>query len=129
MRPFILAAAALLSLGAIAPAQAADTTPAPKRGLFLTVTGADSSWIRGVMLHCAPEPAGHHPQAANACEAIARARGDFNRLPDDPHVCTKEYEPVTARVTGTHKGRSVSWRKTYPNACTLDADTGHVFRF
>ncbi|MFK4069722.1 SSI family serine proteinase inhibitor [Streptomyces sp. NPDC029674] len=129
MRPFTLAAAALLSLGAIAPAQAADTAPAPKRGLFLSVSGAENAWIRGVLLHCEPGPRGAHPQADRACAAIARARGDFDALPDDPHACTKEYEPVLVNVTGSYKGRKVAWRKTYPNACALDADTGYVFRF
>ncbi|MFH8610798.1 SSI family serine proteinase inhibitor [Streptomyces sp. NPDC018029] len=132
MRPFALAAAALLSLGslgALTPAQAADPAPAPKRGLFLTVTGAQNTWIRGVLLRCEPGPSGPHPQAAEACEAIARAKGNFDALPDDPHACTKEYEPVSVKVTGSYKGRPVGWRKTYPNACALDADTGHVFRF
>ncbi|MEU6994696.1 SSI family serine proteinase inhibitor [Streptomyces sp. NPDC046465] len=132
MRPFSLAAAALIALAAAVPAQAADGTPAapaPQRGLFLTVSGAQNTWVRGVLLRCAPEPAGHHPRAAEACEAIAHARGDFDALPRDPHVCTKEFEPVTATVTGTYRGRAVGWHKTYPNACAMDVETGHVFRF
>ncbi|MFI7322963.1 SSI family serine proteinase inhibitor [Streptomyces venezuelae] len=138
MRSLPLAAAtALLALGGLAPAhatgpaaQAADpAAPAPKRGLFLTVSGAENTWVRGVLLHCSPEPAGAHPQPAMACGAVARAKGDFDDLPDDPHACTKEYDPVTATATGSYKGKAVHWRKTYPNACALDADTGHVFRF
>ncbi|MET8690348.1 SSI family serine proteinase inhibitor [Streptomyces sp. NPDC004732] len=132
MRSLPVAAAALIALGGLTPAHAADPAPTPKDpkgGLFLTVSGADNTWIRGVLLRCAPEPSGAHPQAAKACEAIAQAGGDFNALPDDPHACTKEFDPVTATVTGSYEGRAISWHKTYPNACTMDADTGYVFRF
>lgn len=135
----LVAATALLALGGLtpahavgapAPAHAADpAAPAPKRGLFLTVSGAENTWVRGVLLHCVPEPAGAHPQAAMACGAVALAKGDFDRLPDDPHACTKEFDPVTATANGSYRGKEVTWRKTYPNACALDADTGHVFRF
>ncbi|MGV9881635.1 SSI family serine proteinase inhibitor [Streptomyces sp. NPDC003006] len=130
MRPFTVAAAALIALGATVPAHAADDAHTPRHpGLFLTVSGAENSWMRGVLLRCEPAPSGHHPHAAKACAAIAGAKGNFDHLADDPHVCTKEYDPVTVTATGSHQNRSISWHKTYPNACTLDSDTGHVFRF
>ncbi|MFE0172074.1 SSI family serine proteinase inhibitor [Streptomyces sp. NPDC059002] len=129
MRPLTVAAAALITLGAAAPAHAADGIPAPQRGLFLTVSGSENTWIRGVLLRCTPEPTGHHPQAELACAAIAEAGGDLDALPDDPHACTKEFDPVTVSATGTFRGRMIGWHKTYPNACTMDADTGYVFRF
>ncbi|MEU7645006.1 SSI family serine proteinase inhibitor [Streptomyces huasconensis] len=129
MRPFTVAAAALIALGTAVPAQAAGEAPVRERGFFLTVSGAENSWVRGVMLRCEPEPGGHHPHAAKACRAIHRAKADFGALADDPHACTKQFEPVTASVLGTYRGRLVSWRKTYPNACEMDVDTGHVFRF
>ncbi|AZM51401.1 protease inhibitor SIL-V5 [Streptomyces sp. WAC 01529] len=130
MRPFTVAAAALIALGAAVPAHAADEALTPKkRGLILTVSGSEDTWIRGVLLRCRPEPMGPHPHAAEACAAIDRAKGNFDRLPDDPHLCTKQYDPVTVSATGTHRNRSVSWHKTYANACEMDADTGYVFRF
>ncbi|MGA4846961.1 SSI family serine proteinase inhibitor [Streptomyces sp. G5(2025)] len=128
MRPFTVAAAALIALGTAVPVHAAEA-PTRERGFFLTVSGAENSWVRGVTLRCEPRPRGHHPQAAKACEAIHRAKADFGALADDPHACTKEFEPVTATAIGTHEGRLVVWRKTYPNACAMDVDTGHVFRF
>ncbi|MEU8957777.1 SSI family serine proteinase inhibitor [Streptomyces sp. NPDC048518] len=133
-RPFALAAVTLLALAAAVPAQAADVAPAdaapaPKRGLFLTLSGDENTWIRGVLLRCEPEPSGHHPAAAEACAEIAEAAGDFEALRADRRVCTKEFEPVTATATGTFRGRNVSWHKTYPNACALENETGHVFRF
>lgn len=130
MRPSPVAAAVLIALGTAAPAHAARAVPAPEHGIFLTVSGTDQTWIRGVLLDCGPTPPpGPHPQAAKACEALALANGDFDALADDPHACTKEYDPVKVRATGTYGGRAVDWRRTYPNACALDADTGYVFRF
>ncbi|MET7358796.1 SSI family serine proteinase inhibitor [Streptomyces sp. NPDC005562] len=129
-RPFAaLAAGTLIALAAAVPAQAAEAAPATKRGLFLTLSGDGNTWIRGVLLECEPEPSGHHPAAAEACEEIFEADGDFEALRAAPRVCTKEFEPVTATATGTFRGRNVSWHKTYPNACAMENETGHVFRF
>ncbi|QEV16382.1 SSI family serine proteinase inhibitor [Streptomyces alboniger] len=130
MRPFTVAVAALIALGAAVPAHAADEAPTPRqRGLFLTVSGSENTWMRGVLLRCRPEPTGPHPQAAEACAAIARAKGNFDKLADDPRMCTKEFDPVTVTASGTYRKRVISWQKTYPNACAMGADTGHVFRF
>ncbi|MCS0635695.1 subtilase-type protease inhibitor [Streptomyces sp. LP05-1] len=127
-------AAALLALVAsTAPAAAVSAGPVraqgPDRGLFLTVSGADQSWIRGVRLRCMPEPEGVHPEAAGACAALDAADGDFDRLAGRSKACTKRSEPIEVGATGSWHGRTVGWRKTYPNACLLDAATGPVFRF
>jgi hypothetical protein len=129
MRPFTVAVAALIALGASAPAQAVDTASAPKRGLFLTVSEADNTWIRGVLLRCDPRPAGRHPHAESACAEIAGASGDLDGLPRRERPCTKKYDPVTASATGSHRGRDVSWVKVFPNRCELEVATGSVFRF
>ncbi|MEV3857312.1 SSI family serine proteinase inhibitor [Streptomyces sp. NPDC050095] len=128
MRSSYVVAAALLSLAAAAPAHAA-TAPTPERGLFLTVSGDENTWIRGLLLRCAPEPWGHHPYAAEACAALDAAHGDLDEVTGRPRVCTKEFNPVTVSATGTHRGRMIAWHKTYPNACTMDAAMGYVFRF
>ncbi|MFF8914086.1 SSI family serine proteinase inhibitor [Streptomyces sp. NPDC015032] len=125
-----LATAALLTLTAAVPAAAAPSgDPLPDRGLFLTVSGSENTWVRGVELFCPPAPDARHPEAAAACAAIDEAAGDLDALPGDPHLCTKEHDPVTATATGQWDGRPVAWRKTFPNACELDAATGPVFRF
>ncbi|WP_338694020.1 SSI family serine proteinase inhibitor [Streptomyces sp. Q6] len=131
MRSLPLAAAALLSLAVAAPAHAV-VEPTPQPGLFLTVSGDENTWIRGVLLRCAPEPSGHHPYAAEACAELDAAGGDLDG-PLTPEgaarICTKEYAPVTVSAIGSHRGMMVAWHKTYGNACEMDAATGHVFRF
>ncbi|MEB8341160.1 SSI family serine proteinase inhibitor [Streptomyces endophyticus] len=130
MRSVHVAAAALLSLAAAAPAaHAATAGPEQSRGLFLTVSGSENTWVRGVRLNCAPQPSGHHPHAAEACEALDAVDGDLDALPVEQQICTKEYDPVTVAAIGTYRGKAIAWHKTFGNACELDASTGYVFRF
>ncbi|WP_344363542.1 SSI family serine proteinase inhibitor [Streptomyces gobitricini] len=125
------AAAVLLALAAAVPVHADTHDPDVEGtgGLFLTVSGGDESWIRGVRLRCSPRPSGPHPDAEGACAALDTARGNLDRLPGDQHPCTKRFDPVTARAAGEWRGLRVDWRKTYPNACVLDTATGPLFRF
>lgn len=124
----VLATAALLPLGAAVPAVAAPV-PAPDRGILLTVSGSENTWIRGLVLHCPPGPDDRHPDAAGACAALDEADGDFEVLAGDPHPCTYEYDPVTVTARGDRRGDAVDWKHTFPNACVLDTATGPVFRF
>lgn len=128
----VTAAATLALTGAVPPAQADDDVvpgPKPTRGLFLTVSGSENTWIRGVMLNCPPKPSEHHPEATAACAALDKANGEFDSLPVDSHACTKRFDPVTVSATGTWRGRPTAWNKTYSNPCELDVATGAVFRF
>ncbi|QGV82907.1 protease inhibitor [Streptomyces ficellus] len=131
LRAAAAVAAVLLALAPAVPghADARDPAPGPAEGLFLTLSGGDESWIRGVRLRCSPRPAGPHPQAAGACASLDTARGNLDRLRGDQHPCTKRFDPVTARAVGEWRGTSLDWRRTYPNACVLDTATGPVFRF
>lgn len=130
LRPVAATAAALISLAVAAPAHAADATaPKPSKGVFLTVTGQDNAWFRGVLLDCTTQRTKYHPHAVEACAAIDKARGDFDALPATSGICTKQYAPVTVSATGTHRGMPVSWNKTYGNACEMGHSTGAVFRF
>ncbi|MFI1801300.1 SSI family serine proteinase inhibitor [Streptomyces sp. NPDC020379] len=96
--------------------------------LFLTVSGAQNTWTRGLQLTC-PDGDGHHPHGAAACAALHRAQGEPGDVIVESHLCTREYDPVTATAEGDWNGRPIVWHKTYPNACALDAATGPVFRF
>ncbi|MFG2650498.1 SSI family serine proteinase inhibitor [Streptomyces sp. NPDC048436] len=124
------AAAALISLAVAAPAQASgEAAPGRSDGVFLTVSGDGNAWVRGVLLNCETQQAGHHPHAAEACAAIGEADGEFDALPAKSGICTKQYAPVTVSATGTYRGRPVSWHKTYGNACEMGYSTSAVFRF
>ncbi|MFD9904531.1 SSI family serine proteinase inhibitor [Streptomyces sp. NPDC059063] len=125
MRSLTVTAALLALVAAAAPAAA---TPR-ERGLILTISGSHHTWARGVVLHCAPEPSGHHPHARQACAQLDAADGDLDALPGERRHCIKEYDPVTASATGPLRDRTVTWRRTYPNACVLRAATGAAFAF
>ncbi|GHH50180.1 SSI family serine proteinase inhibitor [Streptomyces candidus] len=150
LRRAAVAATALLALTSAATAVShpvpTDTTPADghpaatdttaatdhpvlRHGLLLTVSGAEDSSVRVVGLTCRPEPGGGHPSALDACDTLVRARGDFDALVGNRHACTKQYDPVTATAHGIWRGRTIHWKKTYGNACMLDAGTGALFRF
>ncbi len=129
-RRAVAAVAAILGFAATAsPASAAPADAPPVRShLFLSVSGADDTWVRGVSLYCDP-PRGFHPHADLACRALEGARGRLDTLAPDRHMCPMVYAPVTATATGTWHGRPVSWERSYANSCVMDARTGSVFRF
>ncbi|MFI7102201.1 SSI family serine proteinase inhibitor [Streptomyces sp. NPDC050161] len=122
-------AAAVVTVLSVAPAAPADAAePRANEGLFLTISGAEDTWIRGVLLRC-PDTTGHHPHHDAACSELTWARGDLDALRGEQHACTKEYDPVTVAARGTWRGALVEWHRTFANACTMDAATGSVFRF
>ncbi|MFI9404652.1 SSI family serine proteinase inhibitor [Nocardia sp. NPDC052316] len=112
---------------ACAACTADDTNPA-KSILTLSVSPqAPGSAGTRVALTCEPT-GGEHPAADAACAALTAADGDFDKLAGDPTaVCVQVYEPVTAIATGTWRGRSVTWEKTFGNKCELSARTTPVF--
>ncbi|MDI3404661.1 SSI family serine proteinase inhibitor [Streptomyces cavernicola] len=129
--PIALAAAAALLVALAPSALAAPRGPSEPRpgGLFLSVSGAENTWIRGVKLHCRPKPEGTHPQAKAACAALDQAHGEFDELAGAPRACSAEHDPVTVSATGTHRGRITAWHKTFANSCEMHAATDPVFDF
>jgi hypothetical protein len=120
------AAVAAAVIGAAGPAAAA----APKSELELsyeTVTG-QIGYAAAVVLTCHPA-GGAHPKPAKACAALAKVNGKPGRIKAKPAMCTLEYAPITAAVAGRWKGRTVSWKKTYPNHCDMVRSTGALFTF
>jgi hypothetical protein len=115
-----------LATAATATATAQGRGP---QGVFLTVSGSRASRVRGITLYCEPRPHGRHPRAAKACAALDKARGDFRTLPGARGFCTLQHDPVTVAAHGSHRGRAVNWRKTFPNACAMHRATGPVFDF
>ncbi|MFE7789354.1 SSI family serine proteinase inhibitor [Streptomyces sp. NPDC057460] len=126
-----LAAASLTAAALTAPLFMSPTAHAdsPESILFLTVSGSENTWIRGVALQCPATSQGHHPKAAEVCAALDEAGGDFDRLPGDPHLCPLIHDPVTVTAKGMYDGDTVDWQRTYPNACAMEAAAGPVFEF
>ncbi|MFF6994478.1 SSI family serine proteinase inhibitor [Streptomyces sp. NPDC008313] len=124
-----LAAAALLLAGA-APALAASPSAADSENwLYVTVTQGEDNRAgdsHGTLLLCDP-PQGH-AHAAEACDELGAAQGDVGRIPAKKEVyCSMIYAPVTVTAQGEWNGRRTEYQKTYPNACTMEAETGAVF--
>ncbi|MBN3931310.1 protease inhibitor [Streptomyces verrucosisporus] len=132
-RPRTTVAAALAAVAALlTPASAHAEAPGaePARGeVFLTVSDAEDTWTRGVMLVCPDDGGGPHPRAAEACEAIDRSGGELRQLSGRQHDCTNEHRPVVAEATGIWRGSRVHWRSEFPNACAMLRQTGAVFDF
>ncbi|MPY64090.1 SSI family serine proteinase inhibitor [Streptomyces spongiae] len=120
-------ALALLTLGS-APAHPAQRDNVPGNWLYVTVTQGDndrSGEIRDTVLLCGP-PQGHR-QAVRACKELREADGDIARIPRKNVYCPMIYAPVTASARGQWDGRTVTYTKTFPNACLMEANTGAVF--
>ncbi|MET8327550.1 SSI family serine proteinase inhibitor [Streptomyces sp. NPDC005181] len=126
-----LAAASLTAAALAAPVLMSPPAHAESRGaiLFLTVSGSDNTWIRGIGLQCPASSQSIYPKAAQACAALDKAEGDFNRLPGNPQLCPMIYDPVTVTAHGTYNGHRVNWQRTYPSACAMEAAAGPVFGF
>lgn len=117
--------AVLLVLAVFAPSSA--SAAAAPRKLELSYL-ADAGYAAAVTLTCGP-PGGAHPKAAQACTALKKVGGKPAKLKPVKRVCTLEYAPITAQITGTWKGRTVAWSQRYPNRCDMLRSTGVLFDF
>ncbi|ALG08064.1 SSI family serine proteinase inhibitor [Kibdelosporangium phytohabitans] len=75
--------------------------------------------------------AGTHPRREQSCGELAKVGGDFKKLPTntEPKICTMEFNPVTARATGTYKGKRVEFKAVYSNPCVAASDSSDIFRW
>jgi hypothetical protein len=120
----LTAATAVLILLAAGPA-----TAARKRKTELTLSyQADAGYAAAVILRCEPA-GGPHPRKGRACQALAKVDGDPARLVPAPLMCTMEYAPITAAITGTWRGRKVDWSRSFGNRCQLNRAMGVVMAF
>lgn len=126
-----LAATALTGAG-VAAAESTDAAPitAGPSNLLLSVNGQQisSSSRQDALLTCNPS-GGTHPHAAEACDDLATAQGDFSKLPKRELLCPMIYAPVTAKASGTYAGKHINFRQEFPNRCLLARNTGQVFAF
>ncbi len=127
----VLAATSIAVLGLAGPAAAAATgpgaAPRPKTQLVLSYM-ADAGYAAAVTLTCDPA-GGAHPKGAKACAALKKVSGDPARFQPGKTVCTMEYAPIVVEITGTWRGRTVDWSRTFGNRCDLARTTGALFSF
>ncbi|MFI5845793.1 SSI family serine proteinase inhibitor [Catenuloplanes sp. NPDC051500] len=107
---------------------AAAPAPASYASLTLTVRAEGvAGRVAPVTLTCGPA-GGTHPSPAAACAALAKTNGSAFRLPPRQGVlCTADYRPVIATVTGRWGKRTIADKRTFGNACTLSVAAGVVF--
>jgi hypothetical protein len=122
-----LAAGSAILGTALTPAMAGAEQSAGSRLDLSVATGTDAPRI--AVLTCDPV-GGTHPAATEACANLSTANGHFDAIHEQQaHACPMIYQPVTAKATGTWRGQPIDFAQTYPNRCTLESQTGSVFRF
>ncbi|MFE5714447.1 SSI family serine proteinase inhibitor [Streptomyces sp. NPDC056501] len=133
MNKIVTALTAVLFAATLAPAATA-AAPAPSEDTRLHLTAArtqgETEAIGIVWLDCPASGRPAHPHREAACHALDAVNGDFDRLSAEPDAtCTTEHAPVTLTASGTYRGRTVEWTRTYGNNCEATAKTGPVFYF
>ncbi|MFH8410028.1 SSI family serine proteinase inhibitor [Streptomyces sp. NPDC018019] len=130
VRTALLAVAALGLLPlAAAPAAAHDAQPETGGRQHIAIhEGTDPSGpvLAAAYLRCFPV-GGSHPDPAGACLKLAIADGDYARVAREPRACPKIYQPVTVVAHGTWRGKTTFYKKTYPNQCIANAESGDIF--
>ncbi|SEP45563.1 SSI family serine proteinase inhibitor [Amycolatopsis saalfeldensis] len=121
-------AACVLGLsGVVSPVSTVPISTVPGSMLQLS-THETSGRTAAASLTCRPT-GGSHPERETACAALIAADGDFARIKPRLQRCTMLYAPVDVSAVGTWAGKPVSFRTTYPNRCTADAQSSSVFAF
>jgi hypothetical protein len=123
MRTVTAATAALILLVA-SPAAAARKT---KTELTLSYM-AEAGYAAAVILRCHPA-GGPHPKKGKACQALTKINGNPADFKPAPLMCTLEYAPITATITGSWQGTKVDWSRTFGNRCEMNRTTGVVMAF
>ncbi len=101
----------------------------PVRRTQLTLSYmADAGYAAALKLGCDPAT-GPHPHRKQACAELKKAGGRPDRLTPTRSMCYLIYAPIRADITGTWKGRPVTWSKTYGNQCEMNRATGVLFQF
>jgi hypothetical protein len=126
----MLAAAVVLAAGspAYAAAGGPDESARAARTRLTLAYAAAAGYAAAVVVTCDP-PGGVHPKAKKVCKTLAKVNGDPARIKPAKVMCTLQYAPITARLTGTWRGRPVSWSRTFGNTCHMVRATGVLFTF
>ncbi|MFD5713846.1 subtilase-type protease inhibitor [Streptomyces pharetrae] len=127
-------AATALAAPMAGTAQAAPATLYAPSALVLAMghgeTAIGVTPERAVTLSCAPRPSGTHPDPVSACAELRRVDGDFTALGSESGIlCTREYDPVVVTVDGVWQGQRISYERTFPNECVMNATATSVYAF
>jgi hypothetical protein len=99
---------------------AGDDTAGTGTSLTIAVTKAEGAEPATYKLTCDPA-AGDHPQAEQACAAVAKAgAGVFDPVPADQSCATVYGGPQTATVKGTYEDQDVDASFSRQNGCEID---------
>lgn len=125
----LAATVGLAALCAVVPATTASAHHSTRTDLVLSVKERGAKSVK-VTLRCDPAR-GSHPNRADACREIKRAKGDLRDLPGRQTfaMCPKIYRPVTVRAEGLSRGWNIEYRETFGNHCEMTVATGSVFDF
>lgn len=121
----VAAIAASLLVG---PAAASPALPT----LVLSMKAKDALLGTSETLGCddRDEPVGSHPRRAEACGALEKANGNFEKLETLLGVnCPMIYQPVVARAVGRWHGKKVNFEAEFANDCVAAAETADIFRW
>jgi hypothetical protein len=118
---------AVLAAVAVLSTTAAAARPQHRTDLVLDYM-ADAGYAVAVRLHCEP-PGGGHPKPVKACATLKKAGGLPARIKAADTMCMMLYDPLTAEITGTWKGRRIDWQQRYANKCEMVRATGVLFAF
>ncbi|MUN39265.1 SSI family serine proteinase inhibitor [Actinomadura litoris] len=126
----ILGSGLLAGGGAVTPAATAAAAPAPATEITLSVVPQPGTpgAPRRTVLTC--DPAGPLPRAQQACDELAKAKGDISRVPPQQAACAQVWLPVTASASGRWRGVPIPpFSQTYTNDGCARIAHGHVFDF
>jgi hypothetical protein len=99
-------------------APSGTVSPAAETRLNILVKSAPKARPTTWTLTCSPT-GGDHPQAAAACQSLAKAEDPFKPTPKDA-ICTEIYGGAqTATVTGTWQGKQINAGFTRLNGCEI----------
>ena len=126
----LLLAAALLGMGGLTAASAAETT-SPQGTLHLSWSAPEVSLqVFTATLTCSPNTSTEaYHDADLACSDIAEAGGDFTALPGRPGLDCSTYRgwKIRTTATGTWNGQPVSYDVLHENICEARKATDQVF--
>ncbi|ORY07640.1 subtilisin inhibitor [Basidiobolus meristosporus CBS 931.73] len=107
---------------------ATPPTKGPAHYTLAIYSGSSPSGQRlsQVVLDCHPM-GGTHPHSAQACSALDKANGYFDKLSSNGAFCTDNFEPITATAEGNGYGHPTHFTKTYSNRCALVSESDGVF--